>query len=127
MATKTKIVKRLIQKEAGFKNVTGMSEANAKSNSKPDQYNLASRQPMQPMQPMQKQQHEAEARNSHTKSSQESTKRILEAERVNAAQNKMAKEHEVFSLQQAIVLAEIIAKPRCKNRYSRRTRREYGN
>lgn len=121
MATKTKIVKRLIQKEAGFKNVTGMSEANAKSNSKPDQYNLASRQPMQ------KQQHGDEARNSHTKSSQESTKRILEAERVNAAQNKIAKEHEVFSLQQAIVLAEIIAKPRCKNRYSRRTRREYGN
>lgn len=130
MATKTKIVKRLIQKEVGFKNVMGISEANAKSNSKSDQYNLASRQPVQKQkqtQQQQKQTHEHEARNSHTKSSQESTKRILEAERVNAAQNKMAKEHEVFPLQQAVVLAEIIAKPRCKNRYSRRTRREYGN
>lgn len=123
MATKTKIVKRLIQKEADFKNVIGMSEANPKSSSKSDQYNLAARQPVQ----KQKQTHGDEARNSHTKSSQERTKRILEAERVNAAQNKMTKVQEVFPLQEAVVLAEIIGKPRCKSRYSRRARREYGN
>ena len=132
MATKTKIVKRLIQKDTDFKNVIGMSEANPKSSSKSDQYNLAARQPVQKQkqtqqQKKQKQTHGDEARNSHTKSSQERTKRILEAERVNAAQNKVTKAQEVFPLQQAVVLAEIIGKPRCKSRYSRRARREYGN
>lgn len=130
MATKTKIVKRLIQKDADFKNVIGMSEANPKSSSKSDQYNLAARQPVQKQkqtQQQKKQKHGDEARNSHTKSSQERTKRILEAERVNAAQNKVTKAQEVFPLQQAVVLAEIIGKPRCKSRYSRRARREYGN
>lgn len=129
MATKTKIVKRLIQKEADFRNVIGMSAANPKSNSKSDQYNLADRQSVQQQKQtqQQKQIHGDEARNSHTKSSQERTKRILEAERVNAAQNKVTKVQEVFPLQQAVVLAEIIGKPRCKSRYSRRARREYGN
>lgn len=121
MVTKTKIMKRLIQKEADFKNVIDMSQVNPKPSSKSEQYNLSTRQPMQ------KQTHGDEARNSHTKSSQERTKRILEAERVNTTQNKMAKVQEVFPLQQAVVLAEIIGEPRCKNRYSRRARRAYGN
>lgn len=121
MALKTKVIKRLIIKEVGSKDEMVMSEVNLKQSSKFGQHNLVARQPIQ------KQTHGDEVRNSHTKSSQARTKRILEAERVNAAQNKMAKVQEVFPLQQAVVLAEIIGKPRCKSRYSRRARREYGN